>query len=265
MLSAPYYGSCIKISLQTKHLVTQVQYRLDPLWSQSTFTTHDPSMYKSRRVGNAIFQQFHKLLGLLGAHCQDCGQHVRVPKELQWDPVTDERRPAYFLVITAFITDKICQEDFIWNRMNATPGKNISVKIRGNGVMRFNVRLDKPPDDDVHLITTINILRNHDHAFCARGFVFFFSDTTMCPTVQLTINDYLLIMNKTSDSLQRAVIKSIFEPMINSLEGAHTRGNVSVCFDVYMSVVPNFGHVFVPIMPVFVFNFLAFLCITPTA
>ena len=184
---------------------------------------------------------------------------MRVPNEEEQVPVTDEGRPTYFLAVTAFITDTTCQEDFIWNKMHAALGKTMSVKIRGEGVMRFKVRLDKWSIDEVQFVTT-DIFRQ-PATFCSTFSYVKFEEVKMCPAITLTDKDYSDIMRKIRDTSRIKAINSLFDPEeTNTLRSAAVKGNISVCFDDYMSALSNSVWAFGSTMSAFAFIFPALLC-----
>ena len=202
----------------------------------STITaTNDSSFYQSSKVGTAIFQQFDQVLGL--SKCIICEQALRVSKETELDPITHEERPAYFLVVAEFITNKRCQEARILNSMTTTQGQKLSVKIGGEGVIYFTIRLDKRTEYNVKRMTR-TVENGKPEIICPVETFYNFAEMSVCPTVTFTENDYSAIMSKISDPSQKVAISALFySSENNTVKSAGVERNFSVCFDDYMHLV----------------------------
>ena len=213
----------------------KVTYRLDPLWTQSTFILDAATDDNKEKVGKAIYLEFQRRFGLLDAKCKACEHSVKRSNQVQFVESANRTTPHYFKFASIFHTDENCAADFITKRLLLPQLREMTIKISSSQIMTFALHLDKRPEE----------LRNifYKRESCASKPLFIdASKMKICPTIKLDNDDYSTVFNLASTISQRERINTLFGlEEIGSLLSANRIAATDVCFNDYKNLFSDSG------------------------
>ena len=232
VLTAPFFGVCREAILQTYGLVIEANYKLEPLWANSTTTKEDASFYKTIEVGEAIFMKMLESTGFLDEKCQMLRFAVSIANEEELVSTSEKplKSPAYYIVTTSYVTVKSCQHHLIVARMTEISGQSVSVGIGGQGIMYFTVRLIQPSltenaDEPIFAVNkkAVGVSRSYS-----------VNSLMACPSIRFTKREYAAIIQNVIDTQRREAIMSVFDAKEEF--DKNNDSDISVCLGAYMDV-----------------------------
>ena len=213
----------------------KVTYRLDPLWTKSTFILDAATDDNNEKVGKAIYLEFQRWFGLLDAKCRACAHSVEISNEVQFVESTNQTTPHYFKFESLFHTDENCAADFITKRLLLSQLREMTVKIRSSQIITFALRLDKR-EELRHIF--------YKTGSCASKLLYIdVSKMKLCPSITLDNDDYSTVFNLSATILQRERVNALFGfKEIGSVFSANRIAGTNVCFDDYQTLLSDGGE-----------------------
>ena len=183
-----------------------MSYRLAPVWEVSTFIWNDDRNTTLTKIGKEIYKVINEQFGLLDGNCKSCVQNVWVSHKLKYFENVNQDFPEYFIFSANFAADKYCQEEFLIQRLLVLRGTNLIVKLHNRQMITFSVHIETR---SVYMLSRLTYNIFLDFQQCD-GSLINLSRANLCPTITLTSDDYLALINVTTTASQRANVNALF-------------------------------------------------------
>ena len=236
MLSAPLHGTCKRVMKISHSLRIGVLYRIEPLLTLSKVNVSDMTLVNIEHFGDEIIRQFELKLGLVDKGCTSC--NVRVWAHASNDSVDYNKMsmPAYFIINIEYLTDNNCKENVIAASLLNLHEEAIQVKNPSGETVTLETSLETRSFEQA-VRSTIALSGKITSVSCFVDSYIDLTKTKLCPTITLTNEDYMEIMNKTKTE---SVIKKVYalfgvEKYDGSTSLAVTNA-VTVCLDTYEAI-----------------------------
>ena len=244
MLTAPYYGSCERVTERTNRLRIVMQYRIDPLWtSLSDIKQFDLLLFAENTI-----RHFENGSGLASKGCTICTHRIRASHEVSGPSASNETStsPAYFVLRLTYVTDGNCAHGVISKRLRALVGTNTQIAMPKGQSVKVYVSLERRFFDDV-ILTTSHTFTETDPDCPPQTPIINLSQSELCPVITLTNTDYTKLMNKTKGAERKRMNELFGIEEGEATVPEQVQGNVTVCLDDYRAIFVSNSSSTVPV------------------
>ena len=243
MLTAPYYGSCERVTDRTNRLQITMLYRIDPLWTRLS----DMEQFDLLMFGENTIRHFERSSGMASKGCTSCTNSIWASHEVSETPASNETStlPAYFVLFLKYVTDGKCGQAIISKGLRALVGTYTQIAMPKGQSVNVSVSLERRVFDDVMLTTSYTFSTTNPDC-PLHSPIIHLSQSELCPVITLTNTDYSKLMDKRKGS-ERKMVNELF-----GIEGEEAtvpeqvQGNLTVCLDDYRAIFVNSASSAVP-------------------